>query len=291
MSTAELRKKFGEENIKPSESYRIGTFTLFQNTSKKSTSPVPRIVNAMFCLMSFNSSFQQLIVAMKWLPTLPGASLVLLFKELFGLAIILKPAIASLINKPEGNVFDSLLDPFQPAGLLCGVKLPSSIQPMIRALFFTFGALSNSRAALSLAVAARWDVALPLMAQETELQKIANLMVLSIDLAIKTKDESKPVNIYLFSGLIWAILMICLSHYNHSTAMFEILDWLNDVNEGKLTKGEILLGIEGIAKMTTGQEPGDKLAENIVNARPDTTSVSIGNEETEIKAEEHKKDE
>ena len=241
---------------------RSGTKELFDSILKKENNLVPRILSLVFSVMSLSSCISQLVVAYKWIFTLPGLSIILFIKELFGFLIILKSSINILLKKPSKGIFDGINNPFDKEnGLLNGVLDPITFQKF-RGIFYVFGSLSNAKAFLTCLISAKYGVTLPLLGTESSLQKLGNIMVLTIDLVIKTKDESSEVNFWLFKNLLQNIVLFCIAQISLINNLMQVSDFVKDIEENQITSNSLKLGIEGIYNIINGEKNSEKLIEN-----------------------------
>lgn len=260
MSTYDNYKKLiSEDKEKALSGCRDGTKELLaKSVEKEPEGPkanVQRLVFIVFAILGLNSAISQLIIAFKWIKDLPGVSIIIFIKEFFGFVFAIKPAISILKQKPEVRVFEKLIDPFSEGNLLSGVSMPTEAKKFVKAFIYTIGSLSNLKAVLSNMIAARWNVNIPHLQQEAELQKIGNLMFLVFDLVVKTNNESLAVNIWLFKDLIIAIFFLVYAHVGRFISMSQVYDWMADISDRKLGKEGIDLGLESFYQMTNGEKP------------------------------------
>ncbi|KAH0794733.1 hypothetical protein GPJ56_001280 [Histomonas meleagridis] len=247
---------------------------------------LPRIINIVLGILALQSAYSQILIGLKWLNFLPGISLIIFFKEFFGFIVTIKPAIEILTKKPENRVYEKLVETFSPGNLLSSLtnQIPAEGRKMLNAVVFIFGSLSNLRAFLSNIIAARWNISIPLMSQETELQKLGNIFFLAIDLVVKTSEnESKAVNTMLFKGLIINVALLCYSHIDHFKKMVRIYDFLADICDDKVSKEGIAVGLESIFTMTNGEKAPASLASSILGYK-------VTEEEKTEKKEENKEE-
>lgn len=206
---------------------------------------IPRATSLVFALMGLNNAFSQIVIAFKWLPTLPSMAIILFIKEFLGFGLILAPALKVFNKRPEKTpIFSCVIDPFPE----------KSIPHFLKSWLYAICCLSNLRIVLTLAIAVKYDISLPYDTTDYDLQKVGNLLVTIVDLVVKTSNESKPVNIWLFAGLLSNIFFIILGinghikHYQASSA------WLADMAEGKLSQEAVELGLEAMYKLQYGQK-------------------------------------
>lgn len=211
---------------------------------------IPRATSLIFAIMGLNNAVSQIVIAFKWLPTLPSMAIILFIKEFLGFALIFSQALKVFKKKPEKTpIFECVIDPFPQ----------KSIPSFLKSWLYAVCCLSNLRIVVTLAIAVKYDISLPYDTTDYDLQKVGNLLVTIVDLVIKTKNESKTVNFWLFTGLLTNIFFIILGinghikHYQSSSA------WLADMAEGKLSPEAVELGLEAIYQLQYGQKPEEPL--------------------------------
>lgn len=250
---------------------------------------LPRIMAVAFLAMAAYSSLTQFIIAFKWFPTLPSMSFIVLAKELFGFVIWIQPVLKVLRSKPEGSrIYSTVLIPFVSLLGDSQTLIPESFASTINSLIFAFGSLSNLRICSTLAIAAKYNIQLPFDQLEYDLEKIGNILVTIIDLVIKTKDESKTVNFYLFAGLLMNIFFIVNGFVKHAQFSQSLADFLADLQDGKLCEEAIELGLESIYDVQYGQRPSTPFE---LKNLPKCVLPIIKKEETNEKKEEKKEEE
>lgn len=230
---------------------------------------IPRLTSLVFAIMGLNNTFSQIVIAIKWLSILPSMAIILFIKEFLGFALIFSQGLKVFQKRPERTpIFSFVLDPF-----------PSkSIPTFLKSWLYAICCLSNLRIVLTLAIAVKYDISLPYDTTDYDLQKVGNLLVTIVDLVVKTKNESKAVNFWLFTGLLTNIFFIILGinghikHYQSSSA------WLADMAEGKLSPEAVELGLEAMYKLQYGQKPDEPL------------NYGVNHKEDQAKEEKEKED-
>ena len=214
-------------------------------------------LKGVYIFIALNNTLSQFVIAFKDITSLPFFSIIIFVKELFGFIIYFLPAIKALKERPK-NTFDCLIDPFSEGGLFSKLQVSDQVKPYllkITTFCYVLGSLSNLRSALGLAISLRWNTLLPLLSQESELQKIGNFLILSIDLVIKTKNEDKIINVWLFISMLKALLFLILGNVDVATNSIQIYHWLYDIRDGKVDKNGIALGMSGLYMKFLGEKP------------------------------------
>lgn len=281
---SDFRKSVSQDREHALDGLRDGTKDLLAAPVKPAPEGVkkhqPRIVFIVFAILALNSAVSQLIIAFKWIGKLPGVSAIIFFKEFFGFAFTIMPAVSILMKKPDVRIFEGLIDPFAEGNILekAGKNMKPPARNFVKAVIYTFGSLSNLRAAVSNLVAARWNVNIPHLQQEAELQKIGNLMFLVFDLVVKTNDESLAVNIWLFKDLILSVVLLVYAHIGRFVSMSQVYDWMADITDGKVGKEGIALGLESFYKFTNGEKPPASFASTILGYEVKEEDKTLDNE-------------
>ncbi|KAK8884547.1 hypothetical protein M9Y10_043661 [Tritrichomonas musculus] len=210
------------------------------------TAHFDQLVSIVFALMGLNNTFSQLVIAFKWLPTLPSMAIILLIKEFLGFGLLLLPTLNVLTKRPEKTpIFQCIIDPFPQKG----------IPPFLKSWLYAICCLSNLRIVLTLIISVKYDISLPYDTTDFDLQKVGNLLVTIVDIVIKTKDESKAVNFWLFTGLLSNLFFIILGINGHIKHYQATSAWFADLAEGKLSEDAVELGLESMYKFQYGQMP------------------------------------
>jgi hypothetical protein len=195
-----------------------------------------------------------LITAAKILTRLPVIALLILFKEIFGLLVIIVPGIKALLVLPTPRAFDFLLDPIPPSSRL------SALNPVV----FVIGSLSNFRSAITQGLLFRWNLPVQHLAYEADIIKFGNLFVLAIELALLAKDKSDVLlTIGFFQEALSSLFFLCLGFYGHSSTLLKLSHFLLDIEDGKIGEEERKLGLEGLYQIVNGQGPAPEFVRGL----------------------------
>ena len=246
----------------------------------------PRVIAGVFCAMAINSALNDIVVAVKWASISILLSIFVIGKEVFGFLISFKPGMLAMFRRPTPRVLDGMNDPFVADGLLSGLTLTPSVKESLAPWIQTYACLSNLRAAWAQAIAFRWGVGTPYLAHEVDLQKIGNLAIVAIDLVIKTRDENKVVNFWLFSSFFVSMFFLCLGFVGHYSKIRMITRFVNELQDGKVSQNEVMLALEGVYNIMNGEDCDKSFGQAIEEA-----NAKQEKQEKEGEAEEEKESE
>lgn len=246
----------------------------------------PRVIAFIFFGMAINSAMSNFVVAFKWSTISLALSALVIAKELFGFLVTFKPGMLAILRRPTPRVHDGMTDPFAGDGLLSGLSLSDSGKAVLAPWIQTLTSLSNLRAAFLQAISCRWGVDTPYLAHEIDLQKIGNLVIVAIDLVIKTQSENKVVNFWLFTSLLTSLFFLCLGFSKHYTDVRTLTGFLNEVQDGKVNHNEVLLALEGVYKMMNGENCVKSFGKCVEEAEVNQKKKEGEKEEKEEKEEE-----
>lgn len=255
---SEFKEKL-EKDQEYSKKFLDGTKALFKSVDQKK-SIVPKIIKGYFIFTSFNTFLAQFTIGFRNFQILPSLLILIILKELFGLIFYIIPTINAIRKRPTPRVFDAMLDPFSEGGILSNIEIPEKFQKYklsITSSIFAFSSLSNLRMILALGLCIYYNVDIPLIGHESELQKLGNLMILSFDLVLKTKNENSTLNIWYFFTLINSVFFLILGHIKQSSVLIQQSHWFRDVHDGKVDSNGIALGAAAIYLKIYG-EPCDE---------------------------------
>jgi hypothetical protein len=282
----ELLKESIEKNSTTALSgLRPGTVLLLQASSAKEPEGAkkytPRLVSLIFAVMNLNSAVTQLKTAYAWLPLYPLISVFIFAKELIGFVLIISSGLRALRKRPYPHIYGGILD------MCSGIRLPGKIASVLNAVLYAVGSLSNLREVISLAVAIRWGVDVPLFLHEFDVQKVGNLIFVALNIAIKAKNDEKAISSGVFLGLITSLPAIMIGIVNHYRTDWQLTQFMADLEEGKIGKEELALALESLYQGSTGQKCSSSLIENILIGKKTFVEVK---KESGIKKREGKVD-
>ena len=166
-----------------------------------------------------------------------------------------------------GKINLVLNDPFHPE---CGIFKGFAKFSRFRSHIFVLSTLSNARAVVSCFVYAKYSIQTPFLGSESLLQKLGNIMVLTFDLVVKTKDESTIVNFWLFKNLLQNIIFFLMSLLSQTSFLMNVQDWLLDIEDKKINENTLRLGLESISEKINGEQSPEEI---IINQISDKVKV------------------
>jgi hypothetical protein len=280
-----LKKNIEKDGSAALPGLRPGTVSLLRTCTAKEPEGMlkylPRVVSFVFGLMALNNAVSQLKAAYQWLPVYPFISLFLLAKELIGFMLIVRPGIHALIERPSPQIYGKILDP------LWSLPVPSKAKDVLSAVLYAVSSLSNLRETISLAIACRWGVDVPLFLHEFDVQKVGNLIFTALNLAIRPKKEGKLIA-GMFLGIITNLPGIIIGVVNHYKTDWQLAQFLEDIQDGRIGREELALAMETLYRGSTGEKCKSAFIANILSGRKNVAvkeEVEKKSDKNRVKAE------
>ena len=253
------REELSEDKNHRLDMLRVGTAQKLKAATKKPPEGIlgkaGLIVNVVFLLMGINTAFTHIYTSFRYFQTLPLLSIIILGKEFVGFFLCIVPTIKILTKKPENYIFNQFLDPFQGIPFIPKKlkDLPADLKSTLRSFAYAFGCVSNLRMVLSLAIAIRYDISLPLDNHEFDIEKVGNLIVTVLNLVIAIrKDDFIKFNAFI--SFLAGLFFIVFGFVNHSVQQQALYDFFADLNDGKLCKEDVELFLETLYANVTGEK-------------------------------------
>jgi hypothetical protein len=239
------------------EDLRPGTVSFLAGPLKAPLPFIPlarRVFAAVMAVWSLSSAATQIYVAITLFRTLPGVSIVILAKELFGLVMIAHPAIQAFKTRPVPRVFEKILYPF-----------PSSSQFwLLNPVIYGLGGLSNCRCAVVQAINCRWDTSSTHLGHDNDLMKIGNLLVMCFTFTITAYEKKIALRLWFFKDVLLSALALVYGFVTHFMAFAQLNDVLVDIENGKIGQNGLRVTLESIYEMVNGERPTSVFCQGLV---------------------------